>query len=73
MITLDNGGLKVPIQLLGEEKVFFSAITKLAMFGLGIVLKENFLAYSTQFVIWIIRLVPGNMVIGVDIWSYVKT
>ena len=32
------------------------------MFGLGIVPKEMFLAYSTQFVFFKIRLVPGNVV-----------
>ena len=32
------------------------------MFGLGIAPKETFLAYSTQFVFLIIRLVPGNVV-----------
>ena len=32
------------------------------MFGLGIVPKETFLAYSTQFVLLIIRLAPGNVV-----------
>ena len=31
------------------------------MFGLGIVLKEIFLVYSTQFVFLTIRLVPGNV------------
>ena len=32
------------------------------MFGLGIVLKEIFIAYSTQFVFLAIRLAPGNVV-----------
>ena len=32
------------------------------MFGLGMVLKEGFLAYSTQFIFFIIGLVPGNLV-----------
>ena len=32
------------------------------MFGLGIVPKETFLAYSTQFIFLIIKLVPGNVV-----------
>ena len=40
----------------------FSTIAKLGMFGLGMVPKESFLAYSTQFIFLIIRLVPGNMV-----------
>ena len=33
------------------------------MFGLAIVLKEIFIAYSTQFVFLAIRLAPGNVVI----------
>ena len=33
------------------------------IFGLGIVPKVIFLAYSTQFVFSTIRLVPGNVVI----------
>ena len=32
------------------------------IFGLGTARKETFLAYSTQFVSLIIRLVPGNVV-----------
>ena len=32
------------------------------MFGLDIVSEENFLAYSTQFIFLIIRLVLGNVV-----------
>ena len=32
------------------------------MFGLGMVPEEVFLAYSTQFIILIISLVPGNVV-----------
>ena len=31
------------------------------MFGLGMVLEEDFLVYSTQFIFLIIRLVPGNV------------
>ena len=38
----------------------FSKNVKPGMFGLGIVLKETFLAYLTQFVFLIIRL--GNVV-----------
>ena len=45
-----------------EGKVLFSRNVKPGMFGLGIAPKETFLAYSTQFVILIIRLVPGNVV-----------
>ena len=40
----------------------FSRNVKPGMFGLGIVPKETFLAYSTQFVLLIIRLAPGNVV-----------
>ena len=46
----------------------FSRNVKPGMFGLGIVQKENFLAYSTQLVFLIIRLVPGNaVVVAIDI------
>ena len=39
-----------------------------AMFGLDMVLKENFCAYSTQFIVFIIRFVLGNMVmVAIDI------
>ena len=41
----------------------FSTIAEPGMFGLGMVPKEVFLAYSTQFFFLIIRLVPGNVVI----------
>ena len=40
----------------------FSTISKSRMFGLGMVPKEGFLAYSTQFIFLIIRPVPGNVV-----------
>ena len=43
----------------------FSTIAKPEMFGLGMVPKEGFLAYSTQFIFLIIRLVPGNVVMVV--------
>ena len=46
-----------------ERKVFFSTIAKSGMLGLGMAPKENFLAYSTQFIFLMIRLVPGNVVI----------
>ena len=45
-----------------EEKVLFSKIAKPRIFGLGMTSKENFFAYSTQFIFLIIRLVPGNVV-----------
>ena len=38
------------------------AHAKPGMFELGMGPRENFLAYSTQFVFLIIRLVPGNVV-----------
>ena len=40
----------------------FSTTAKPGMFGLGMAPKENFLAYSPQFIFMIIRLVPENMV-----------
>ena len=40
----------------------FSTIAETRMFGLGMVPKKVFLAYSTQFIFMIIRLVPGNVV-----------
>ena len=40
----------------------FSKIAEPGMFGLGMVPKEVFLAYPTQFIFLIIGLVPGNMV-----------
>ena len=46
----------------GEGNVLFSTIAKPGMFGQGIPPKENFLAYSTQLIVLIIRLVPGNLV-----------
>ena len=40
----------------------FSTIVEPGMFGLGMVPKEVFPDYSTQFIFLIIRLVPGNVV-----------
>ena len=40
----------------------FSRNVNPRMFGLGIALKEIFVAYSTQFVFLTIRLVPENVV-----------
>ena len=40
----------------------FSTIAEPGMFGLGMMPKEVFLAYSTQFIFLIIKLVPGNVV-----------
>ena len=42
----------------------FSIIAELGMFGLGMVPKEVFLSYSTEFIFLIIRLVPGNVVMA---------
>ena len=47
----------------GKGKVLFSRNAKPGMFGLGIVLKEIFIAYSTQFVFLAVRLAHGNVVI----------
>ena len=49
--------------VVGEWKLLFSTIAKPEMFELGMALKENFPAYSTQFIYLIIRLVPGNVVL----------
>ena len=54
--------LKGTYSAAGEGKVLFSRNAKSGMFGLGMVLKENFLAYSTHFIFFTIRLVPGNMI-----------
>ena len=43
-----------------ERKVLFIRNGKPGMFGLGIALKENFCAYSVQFVFLAIRPIPGN-------------
>ena len=45
-----------------EGKVLFSTIAEPGMFGIVMVPKEDFLAYSTQFIFLIIRLLPGNVV-----------
>ena len=57
---MDNSGSKAPIRLSG--RVLFSTNAKPGKFGLGMVPKEGFLAYSIQFIFFIIRLVPGNVV-----------
>ena len=47
----------------------FSTIAKPGMFGLDKVSKENFLAYSTQFIFLVIILVPGNVVmVAIDMY-----
>ena len=43
----------------------FSTITKPEMFALVMTPKENFLAYSKQFIVFIIELVLGNGVMVV--------
>ena len=45
-----------------EGNLLFNRNVKPGMSGLGMVEKENFLAYSTQFVILTIRFVPGNVI-----------
>ena len=66
----------------GEVKILFSTIAKPGRFGLAMVPKEGFLAYSTHLIFLIIRFVPGNhwyvlkepyyegVVYGIT-WSYV--
>lgn len=44
----------------------FSKIAKPGMFGQDMATKENFLAYSTQFIFFILRLTIGNVVMGVN-------
>ena len=61
IIALDNSGSKAPIQL-SERRRSCLARAKPSMLELGIAPKENFLAYSTQFIFLIIRLAPGNVV-----------
>ena len=45
-----------------EGKVLFSRNVKPGMFELGMVPKENFLAYSVHFVFLTIKLLPGKVV-----------
>ena len=46
----------------------FSRNAKPGMFGLGKAPKENFLAYSSQFIFLIIRFVSGNVVmVAIDL------
>ena len=45
-----------------ERKVLYSTIAKPVMFELAMMLKDNFFAYSTQFIFLIKRFVPGNVV-----------
>ena len=56
----------------GEAKVLFSTIAKPGMFGIGMAPRENFLAYSTQFIFSIIRIVLENVVM-VIIYMYGKS
>ena len=56
----EYGWLESTYSAVREGKVLFSRNVKPGMFGLGITAKEIFLAYSTQFVLLIIRLIPGN-------------
>ena len=50
------------LSVVGKRKILFSTIAKPEMFGLGMAPKKNFLAYSTQFIFSIARLVPENVV-----------
>ena len=61
---MNNGGRKAPItySAIVEGNVLFNRIAKSEMFGLAMAPKENFLAYSTQFIFLITRLVPGNLI-----------
>ena len=43
-----------------ERKVLFSTIAKPGMFGLAMMLKDNFFDDSAQFIFLIKRFVPGN-------------
>ena len=43
----------------------FSTVPKPEMFGIGMVPKETFLTNSTQFIVLIISLVPGNVIMVV--------
>ena len=58
IIGLNNGGSKAAIALSGRGR---SCLVEILNWD-GIAPKEIFLAYSTQFVFLIIRLVPGNVV-----------
>ena len=62
VIALDNGGSKASIRLSGRGRSLFSTIAKHRMFGLGMVPKEGFLAYSIQSIYLIKRFVPAVMV-----------
>ena len=45
-----------------ERKVLFSTIAKPGIFELAMMLKDNFFAYSTQFIFLIKKFVPENVV-----------
>ena len=53
--------LETTYSTLGEGKALFSRNVKLGMFGLEMEPKENFVAYSTQIVFLIIRLLLRNV------------
>ena len=42
-------------------KILFSRNAKPGIFGLDMAPKDNFLVYSTKFIILIIRFTPGNV------------
>ena len=64
IIALNNGGSEPPIRLSVRGRSCL-AETFAEMFGLGIASKQNFVAYSAQFVLLIIRHVPEIMVMVV--------
>lgn len=53
--------LETTYSTLGEGKALFCRNVKSGMFGLEMEPKENFVAYSTQIVFLIIRLLLGNV------------
>lgn len=46
----------------GKAEVLFSIIPKPGMFGLDMASMENFLAYSTKYLLLMIKVVPGKVV-----------
>ena len=59
---MDSSGSKARIRLSGRGSSFLAQLLKPGMFGLGVMPKEGFLSYLTQFIFLIIALVPGNVV-----------
>ena len=85
IISLDSSGLKAPIQLLGRGRSYLAQLLNLGCLGQAMALKGNFIAYLTNFIFLVVRLLPGNMVmVAIDIcgkspitgewqWNYMKT